>query len=96
MSTNAPGVRDATLQRLIDAIIDCIKRPDGTFPDAAPNAFKDSKENTVPVMGAAFVLSIAISENGSFAMAQVSPPSCAADSIVGELDTAKLATKLAG
>ena len=95
MSTNAPGVLDLTLQKLVDAIISCIKRGDGVYPDAPPHSFKDRLQENVPVLGSAFKIIIEISPNGVAASAQVIPPACGAESIAGAIDNNLLATKLA-
>lgn len=95
MSTNVAGVKDATLQKLCDAVIACIRSNSGTLPAAAPNAFKDKRGNVLTVSDTAEVeIRIRISPCGMCASASVAPIGSKASAIVGSLDLGVLATKL--
>jgi hypothetical protein len=96
MATSAPSVQNLTLQKLIDALISSTRRPDGTVPDAAPNAFKDSLQVTVSSADTSdFELIVRTDPSGgNTASVQVRAIGSKALSIMGKLDTTILATKL--
>lgn len=96
MSTNAPGVSDLTLRKLIDGLIASIVRRDGTAPDAAPDAFKDRVGGDITATTAEFAIEFRTNPDGLSAWCKVSPlgDPAGAQAISGNVDLAVLATKL--
>lgn len=105
MATSVGDVANVTLQKLADAIISSLKRPDGTFYAAAPNAFVDRLQTTqstlVPSTSQAdkgsseYSIEIRINPGGNSAWAKVvSHTPRGAQVCNGTIDLATLATKL--
>lgn len=95
MATNAPGVTDPTLQKLVDLLIDSTRFQDGSAPDPAPDAFKDRLGTVVtPIDTNTFDLLIKVNPDGKSAACTVLPVGSRASAITGVIDLATLATKL--
>ena len=95
MSTNAGTVSDTTLQKLVDGIIASVQLPDGSYPAAAPNAWKDSQGKNIPAIDTnEFEIVIRVNPDGGSATASVRPLGSRARAIVGPIDNTVLATKL--
>lgn len=95
MPTNAGGIKNATLQKLIDGIISSVKLPDGSFPDPPPNAWKSRTGQQIDADDTnQFVLHLRTNPDGETATAYILPVGSKAQVIVGIVDTNILATKL--
>lgn len=102
MPTNFPAVHDATLQKFLDALVDCVRFPDGSAPDAAPNAFKDGDQNTIPLTNITEVdVRFRVTASGLAATLSILPrgsaggPVRGAYAIEGVVDITTLSSKLA-
>lgn len=94
MSTNAGTVGNVALQKLVDGVIASIILPDGTYPAAAPNAWKDHQGRQINASDTnEFELVVRTNPDGT-AYATVRPVGSKASSLNGPIDTAVLATKL--
>ena len=97
MATNAPNC-NVTIQKHVDGLIASVKRPDGTYPAAAPNAFVDrlGKQLAAPT-GNEFHIEFRVNADGNSAWVRIAPPetSQGVSSIEGFVDLSVLATKLA-
>jgi hypothetical protein len=95
MSTNAGTVTDPTLQKLVDGLIASIQLPDGSYPDAAPNAWKDSQGKNIPAIDTdEFEIVLRVLPDGQSASASIRPLGSRARAIAGPIDNSVLATKL--
>jgi hypothetical protein len=102
MPTNFPAVQDATLQKFLDALVACVRFPDGSAPSAAPNAFRDGDQNPVPLTNITEVdVKFRVTATGLAAVVSVQPlgsaggPVLGAYPIAGVVDITTLASKLA-
>lgn len=101
MPTNFPAVPDTTLQKFLDALVSCVRFPDGSAPSAAPNAFRDANQTVVPLTYISEVqVTFRVTANGQSARVVIEPlggitgASRGAYPIEGVVDIATLASKL--
>jgi hypothetical protein len=96
MATSFPSVKDATLAKFLDALVACVRSPTGTAPDAAPNAFKDRLMKQVDTAETGEVkVTFQVNPGGQSAFAVIVPIGSKAPAILGSVDIATLAAKLA-
>lgn len=96
MATSVPAVTNTTLQKFVDAMIACVKFQGGSAPAAAPNAFKDRLQNTIlPSESGEVIVNLRTNKDGSSASLIVEVVGSKAPAIIGSVDLAVLATKLA-
>jgi len=102
MPTNFPAVQDATLQKFLDALVECVRLPDGSAPAVAPNAFKDSLQEVVPLTYISEVaVNFRVTADGLSALVSIEPlgglrgASRGAYPVAGVVDITTLASKLA-
>lgn len=86
---------DATLTKLVNAVLTSTTRPDGTKFSALPNTFKDLiGANANPSETNEYLITIRTSPDGQTASAFVQAVNSRASSANGPIDIATLATKL--
>jgi hypothetical protein len=91
--SNAPSVKDPTLQKLLDAMVACVKRPDYSHPPTE-GAFVDKDRNPVNMTGVEeFKIEVRLYPGGQ-AYVHVAPLTGAGHSVSGPLDIGVLSTKL--
>lgn len=103
--TNFPDIPDPTLRKFADSLIYCLRRRDGSLPNAAPNAFTDRLQTPVPTWvpegsqvpkGREVAIEFRINPDGISAWGKVQAKTPrGVETIEGEVDIYELSTKLA-
>lgn len=94
--SNFPGLTNATLQKVADKLLTCVRSNTGTAPAAAPNAFKDRLGKVLTCSSGEVTITLRIENQGQAAWLKIVPNDYnAAPAFEGSVDIPTLAGILA-